>query len=122
MMVFSGLMLVITALASPLGKNMGDPIDIPIHPVDEQGDIGRPRGSSLFTVSLDIDLNILSVSTNCYVGYVDVVIENLTTYEYSEDSFDSTLTAFLPISGNTGIWRITFILGSGDEYYGIFEL
>ena len=56
------------------------------------------------------------------LGYVSVEIENLTTGEYAEYSFDSSSTAYFPISGNTGSWRITLTLLDNEVYIGEFEL
>ena len=121
-LVVSGLLLVITTLASPLGKTRGEHLDIPIHPIDDQVDVGRPRSLPIFTVSLDVDFNVLFVSTLYYAGEVEIVIENLTTCEHAEDTFDSSMTVYFPISGNAGSWRIEFTLESGDVFIGEFEL
>ena len=77
---------------------------------------------SLFSAYYDTDLNILSVSALYNVGEVNVVIENLTTGEYAEYSFDSSQPEYFPISGNTGFWRITLMLENGALYYGEFVL
>ena len=120
-LVLACLTLAITALASPIGKTMGDVIDIPFQNPDEQPG-GRPRTTPIFSASLDTDQNILSISTLYNVGYVDIVIENLTTGEYTESFFNSAVTAIFPISGNSGSWRITLIMDSGTEFIGVFEL
>lgn len=106
------------------GQTMGDDplLDIPIHETGQQGDIGRPRTLSLFSACLDTGINVLFVSTLYYVGEVDVVIENLTGYEYDEYSFNSSTTAIFPISGNAGSWRITLSLADGSVYCGVFVL
>lgn len=121
-LVIAGIMLVMTALASPIGKTKGEHLDIPILPGDGQEDTGRPRNLSPFVASLDVDFNTLSIYTLIYIGEVEVTIDNLTTGEHAEDSFDSAMTAFFPISGNAGIWHITLVLGNGVEYCGVFEL
>lgn len=123
--VMVGLMLTITTLASPFTTKDGDVNPIPItRGTSEGGPDGRPRTpvQPLFTANLDTDLNIISISACCYVGEVDIVIENLTTGEYIEDEFDSSVTSYFPISGNTGLWHITLTLDSGDNYYGVFVL
>lgn len=119
-LVTTSLMLVITALASPTGKEIGEQLDVQITPREEQ--IGRPRSSPIFTASLDTDLCILTVSSLYNVGDVSAVIENLTTGESAEYIFASSSPAFLPISGNSGYWRITLTLESGAEYVGFFLL
>ena len=100
---------------------MGDPLDVPIQKHEEEPD-DCPRSRPLFSVVLDTDLNYLSISTLYNVGYVDAVIENLTTGEYAEYSFDSSSTAYFPISGNAGSWRITLTLLDNEVYIGEFEL
>lgn len=122
MLVMTSLTLVVTSLASPTGKIMGEQMDVHIRTRDQQGDIGRPRSMSLFSAYYDTDLNILSVSALYNVGEVNVVIENLTTGEYAEYSFDSSQPEYFPISGNTGFWRITLMLENGALYYGEFVL
>ena len=122
MLVISGLLLAVTTLASPIGITMGDPLDIPIHPEDGQEDIGRPRNTSLFSVTLDTEMSILFVSALYYVGDVIVRIENFTTYEIIETSFNSAVSSYIPISGNSGNWRITLMLDNGDLYVGDFLL
>lgn len=119
-LVTVGLMVFVTALASPIGKAIGEQLDVQIRPRDEY--IGRPRTSPLFTAILNSDWNYLSVSSLYNVGEVDIVIENLTTGEYSEDSFNSSFTAFFPISGNAGHWTILLTLESGECFMGEFEL
>ena len=115
------LMLAITALSSPIGKTMGEVLNIPIqNPEDQPG--GRPRTLPIFSASLDVHLNFLSTPSISNFGEVDVVIENLTTGEYVEDSFISSTGALFPISGNAGLWTITLILDGGEEFWGEFEI
>ena len=115
------LALPTSVLASTTRGSMGDPINVPIQKHDEGPD-DCPRTLSLFSVLLDTDLNYLSISTLYNVGYVDAVIENLTTGEYAEYSFYSGVTAYFPISGDAGSWRITLTLENDDMYGGVFEL
>lgn len=120
-LVIAGLMLAVTALASPIGKTMGDVIDIPIlNPDDQPGD--RPRSVPPFSVSLYTNQNNLFVSALYDVGNVYVVIENTTTGESAGYYFNSSTSAFFPISGNAGNWRITLTLESGEEYQGEFVI
>ena len=115
------LALPTSVLASTTRGNMGDPINVPIQKHEEEPD-DCPRSLPLFSVVLDTDLNYLSISTLYNVGYVDAVIENLTTGEYAEYSFDSSSTAYFPISGNAGSWRITLTLLDNEVYIGEVEL
>lgn len=104
-LVIASLLLAIVAISSPIGKTMGEVLNIPIQNSEDQPG-GRPRSLPIFSASLDVDLNILSVSSIYNVDEVDVVIENLTTGEYIEDSFNSSVATLFPISGNAGFWRL----------------
>ncbi len=119
--VIAILVLAISTLASPIGKTMGDVIDIPIlNPEDQPG--GRPRSVPPFSASLDTNQNSLFIDALYDVGYVYVVIENTTTGEFAGYYFNSATTALFPISGNAGNWRITLTLGSGEEFQGEFVI
>ena len=52
-----------------------------------------------------------------------VEIENITTGTFSQTSIDATqgVHAFA-ISGDAGIYEITFTLSGGHEYIGSFEI
>ena len=57
------------------------------------------------------------------LGFVSLEIENLTTGEYSQSSFNATqgLHPFM-ISGDVGVYEITFTLSNGHVYTGTFEI
>lgn len=117
------LILPMTVFASFNGESMKgvDAVIIERNDYDNESD-GRPRTPALrlFAAFLDTVSNHLSVTARFDVGNVYVVIENLSTGEYSVHSFDSSETAILPISGDSGCWRITLTLESGAEYVGKF--
>ena len=69
-----------------------------------------------------MDLNTLFISTIFYVGEVELTIDNLITGEHIEDSFDSAMNTFFPISGNAGIWTVLLTLQSGENFLGEFVL
>ena len=122
-LAIASLQLALAALGSPIGKTMGDVESFPIiRGTSEEGGDQRPRTPSLFSAYLDTDLNLITIYTLYNVGYVDTVIENLTTGEYAEYSFNSSSPVLLPISGNAGYWHITRTLGSGEEYQGEFVI
>ena len=57
------------------------------------------------------------------LGQVEVSITNLYNGEYAEYDIDSSEgTAIIPISGNYGLFRITFELSEGSGYTGEFEI
>lgn len=57
------------------------------------------------------------------LGFVSLEIENLTTGEYSQSSFNAIqgLHPFI-ISGDDGVYEITFTLSNGHVYTGTFEI
>ena len=58
------------------------------------------------------------------LGEIMITVENCTTGEMWESSFDSstTLTHVLQISGDSGIYRIHYKDGNDNEYEGAFIL
>lgn len=57
------------------------------------------------------------------LGKVDIIIENAISGDYEEYRVDSSLgTAFLPVNGAEGLYRINFSLSNGVEYEGLFEV
>ena len=57
------------------------------------------------------------------IGDVEVTITNLSTGDYVNYNVgSSTGGVFLPISGVEGTYRIVFLLTSGVEYEGEFEI
>lgn len=58
------------------------------------------------------------------LGEIMITVENCTTGEMWESSFDSstTLTHVLQISGDSGIYRIHYKDGNDNEYEGAFML
>lgn len=69
-------------------------------------------------------LNLVQTDIYRDLGEVFVEIINVRTGEISCDSFDSGLTPqhFLPISGNSGYYQVTYIIENGDVYEGCFIL
>ena len=119
------MLLAMTTVASPFNKQEGEVNPIPItRGTTEDGHDGPPRMpvQTFFSAYLDLDLNVLFVSAGDDVGEVGIVIENLTTGEYIEEGFDSSVTAYFPICGNAGLWQITLTPESGENYYGVFVL
>ena len=83
------------------------------------------RNPEIVPISCSVDLNtfFIFVSFSYNMGDVDIVLENLSTGEYSLTTVASvTGGGIIPFSGFSGIWRITFILESGNEFEGEFEL
>ncbi len=67
--------------------------------------------------------SVIEVQFLMDLGYVSVEIENLTTSGYTQTVVNSAAgLAIFPISGNPGLWTITFSLSNGTVYYGEFNL
>lgn len=113
-----------TALATSTGTTMEDLMDVQIRKEDEHVNTGRPHAPAriLFNGELNTDMGVLFVYSTYDVGEVAALIENFTTGEYFEYSFDSYETAILPISCTEGFWKITLTLDTSDVYVGEFEL
>lgn len=65
----------------------------------------------------------IQVTFNYDIGNVDISISNEATGESVSYDVDSqTGLCILPISGDTGLWSITFTLESGVQYQGEFSV
>jgi len=63
----------------------------------------------------------VSFCTN--IGNVDLIIVNQDTSEFIEETINAYGTMIaVPISGNPGLYYLSFTLQSGIEYYGEFEI
>lgn len=57
------------------------------------------------------------------IGNVDISIVNQNTGEFIEDTINAYgTTAVIPISGDPGLYFLSFTLQLGSEYYGEFEI
>ena len=91
-------------------------VDIPIKKSGEQVvPAGAPRTPARIPMSAYYSAYaagiVVTFRYDC--GEVDAVIENLSTGSYNTYTIDSTEAAFLPIDGDSGLWRVTFTLESG---------
>ena len=82
---------------------------------------GAPRSLTI-EAYYDSDLSSICASLNGAGTLVDVYIENLDIDEQNYYQIPGNGSTILPISGSLGMWEITFILSSGDEYVGNFML
>lgn len=87
-----------------------------------QSNPGAPRTPSATIIEAYYDSELLSVCVyfSNAGDFVDVNFENLDTGETAYYSVAGSGGAVLPISGNAGLWQITFTLSNGDEYVGEF--
>lgn len=80
-----------------------------------------PRSLSI-EVYYNSDLFYVSAYINGAGNTVDVFINNCDTDEEIHYQISGNGSSFMPISGSSGYWTITFVLSNGDEYIGEFYL
>ena len=83
------------------------------------------RSPALIPISACYYSSLSTILVNCSIdlGSMTVEIENITTGSLSRTTIDATqgVHAFA-ISGDAGIYEITFTLTGGHEYIGSFEI
>lgn len=69
-------------------------------------------------------LSVVSTSITTDLGEIDIIVTNLSTGEYWEDTFDSSSMSqhLLSISSTSGLYEVTYTTSSGDLYVGSFIL
>lgn len=125
MMLMALIILTATAIPSLSGKQLREQQDVTIRRSESaEFNNGRPHAPArpLFCVRVDTDMSLLFVSTMYDVHEVSVCIENLSTGECGQYTFESTETAFLPFSCSPGFWQIRLILDNGAKYVGEFQI
>ena len=89
------------------------------------GDTPIIRSPALIPISACYYSSLSTILVSCSVdlGLMTVEIENVTTGTHSQTLIDATqgVHAFA-ISGDAGIYEITFMLSGGHEYIGSFEI
>lgn len=89
------------------------------------GDTPIIRSPALIPISACYYSSLSTILVSCSVdlGLMTVEIENVTTGTHSQTLIDATqgVHAFA-ISGDAGIYEITFTLTGGHEYIGSFEI
>ena len=117
------LLLSIFVLAAPLTKSTNDGGTVPI-PVVDSHELDPIHRSLIPIEAYYISLNSsICVTFSQNLGDMDVTVTNMTTGD--SDDFEivaSVGSTLLPISGDAGYFRIDFILASGTQYYGEFEI
>lgn len=89
---------------------------------DSAGRPRAPRRSRIFQISSEPGTNILQVISSADVGFVTAVIDNLSSGTVYTYSFNSSTPAFLPISGECGVWRVFLVTSSGMTMIYEFEV
>lgn len=122
------LVLCLSGIASPLLKSQTPPDDSEIIPVilekkNEQPS-GIPKAPSSVRLqayydcaSSEIVVSALNAGTN-----ISVSVENLVSGESSLFSISGNSVSYMPISGTSGYWLLTFTLENGSVYIGQFTL
>ena len=83
-----------------------------------------PHAPSIISISAYYDSEDACIYTSLSNAglSVDVEISNYNTAETYLYAIPGTGSSILPISGNAGIWTITYTLSSGDIYEGTFVI
>ena len=106
----------------------GDPdTEIPIINGDGVGGTGGPINRA--PAYVPIEAVYWAAASSIIVNFLDglgtvvVAIENLSTGSYTQSVINARPGVYLfRISGEAGIYRISFTLSSGQRYTGMFEL
>ena len=111
------------SFAQPDGDD-GEPI--PLEAFEPGGDEDPIfRGPTNIPIEVGYFSSFHSVSVNplLSIGEVSVAISNLSTNEsYNTVVYSQNGSAFIPISGNPGLWRILLTLDTGASYIGFFSI
>ena len=68
-------------------------------------------------------VNAIQTTVTFDLGTIEITVTNLSTGDTWTDIFDSAVTPhLLPISGASGIYKITYLTSFGDLYEGIFNI
>ena len=97
---------------------------VPIVIVDKPGKpIMRTPETIPITATYRSSFSAICVRFNSNLGDVDIDVMNSSTGDmWSWTVVGGNIMAVLPISGDNGMYTITFTLANGDEYEGEFEL
>ena len=105
------------------GENTGIPI------INEEGDGGTSGPTNRAPAFVPIEAMYWAAASSIIVyfladlGPVSVVIENLSTGSYVQTVMNARQGVYpFRISGEEGIYRISFTLSNGHRYAGMFEL
>jgi hypothetical protein len=89
------------------------------------GDTPIIRSPALIPISAYYYSSLSTILVNCSIdlGSMTVEIENITTGSLSRTTIEATHGVHpFAISGDVGIYEITFTLSGGHEYIGSFEI
>ncbi len=97
-----------------------DPILISPRQLDLEG---APRSVGVeIRAYYDTDLSFVCATLSNAGTAVTVEFVNHTTNETADYVIPGSGSSFMPISGTSGYWSVTFTLADGDVYYGEFVL
>lgn len=83
---------------------------------------GAPRSATIIEAYYDTDLYCVCATLSNAGTAVTVEFVNHTTNETADYVIPGSGSSFMPISGTSGYWSVTFTLADGDVYYGEFVL
>lgn len=117
------LLSIIFFISAPFSKSTNDGGTVPI-PVVDHNELDPIHRSIIPIEAYYIALNSsICVTFSQNLGDMDVTVTNLTTGDSDDFEIVASIgSTLLPISGDTGYYRIDFILSSGTQYYGEFEI
>lgn len=119
------IVLLLSILLSSISLLADENQFIPIHVLDDTVVTGHTHRNPDYVPMLayyDAFTASVCVTFLENLGDIDILIENAISGDYEEYHVNTNLgTAFLPINGSEGLYRILFSLANGVEYQGIFE-
>lgn len=113
---------ILIALSFPQSVKADGEVDIIlVNPSPDPDVVHRGPESAPITCQAYSDLILLFFYSS--LGNVLIEVENLTTNEYNQTVVNAQAGPMIfPISGNSGLWSITFSLSTGARYYGEFNI
>lgn len=99
-----------------------DQIPIPINTSEDDDPPIRIPSSVCIYCYYNTDYPSFCFTISGNTQTIEITIENTGTNEVYHAGFWGNGRTNVPISGNSGLWRITLILSNGDEYAGEIQL
>lgn len=115
------LCLLLAVSAFSTNKEGDEAILINHRPINPPGGPRSPQSVEIVAYYNSDVSCVFATLSNAGVS-VTVELVNITNDEYYDYVIPGTGLSVLPISGNSGLWTITFTLADGDVYEGEFDL
>ena len=118
-----------TALLMPLSAfemyadNENTAMKIPLS-IKHNTDLGRSLNQESIVSYYQGMMSVIQTSVITDLGVLEVMVVNCSSGEFWYDSFDSSeeTQTILQISGESGLYEITYTTESGDVYEGVFVI